>query len=42
MTKLQQTTIKLILLMSFVAFVLMFLQAPIPQSVEYHSFVDDR
>jgi len=42
MTKLQQTTIKLILLMSFVAFVLMFLQAPIPQSVEYHRFVDDR
>lgn len=42
MTKTQQTTIKLILLMSFAAFVLMFLQAPIPQSVEYSSFVDDR
>ncbi|VVH50563.1 hypothetical protein BPUTSESOX_1189 [uncultured Gammaproteobacteria bacterium] len=42
MTNTQKLTIKLILLISFVIIVIMFLQDPMPQSVKYHSFVDDR
>ena len=42
MTNPQKLSIKTIMLISLLAFIAMFFQAPIPQSIEYQSFVDGR